>query len=371
MLPMKPGSRVSSYNEWDPLEEIVVGTARGSVKPAYEPASAAYHPPGSAERARHSQRYGADEVEAAERQLDHFVAMLQKLGVTVTRPDPIDQSVGYATPNWTAESGTGQTCPRDLLMVIGSDIIEAPMAQRARFFEYLSYRRLLNTYFRAGARWTAAPKPTMADRMYVDGYSTAEVPYDFDTHPNLTEEEPCFDAASFIRCGRDIFWQPDLVTNQAGADWLGGHLGSGFRLHPMQFLKATPHHIDTTLVPLRPGLMLTNPDRPFKYPQQERLFSDNGWRLVQAVPSVRPIPTAVHISSWISMNLLSLDEHTVVIETAEEPLAELLGPLGFDVIRCPFDRVIQFGGSFHCCTLDVRRNGTLQSYFPALDASSP
>lgn len=363
-------SRVLSYNEWDPLEEIIVGTARGSVKPAYEPASAAYHHPESGERNFHSKRYDTKEIDAAERQLDHFVTLLEGLGVTVTRPDPLDQAVGYATPDWTAESGTGQTCPRDLLMVVGSDIIEAPMAQRARFFEYLSYRRLLNDYFKAGARWSAAPKPTMSDRMYVDDYSTAELPYDFDTHPNLTEAEPCFDAASFIRCGRDIFWQPDLVSNQSGADWLSRHLGPDFRVHRMQFLKATPHHIDTTLVPLRPGLMLTNPDRPLKYPENERLFTDNGWRLVEAVPSVRPIPTAPHISSWISINVLSLDEHTVVIEAAEEPLAELLGSLGCEVIRCPFDRVIQFGGSFHCCTLDVRRNGTLKSYFPVLDSAS-
>ena len=366
---MEPSPRVMSYTEWDPLEEIIVGTARGSMKPAYEPASAAYHPPGPA-RDFHATRYQAEEIDAAERQLDSFVAMLEGLGITVTRPDALDQSVGYSTPDWAAESGTGQTCPRDLLMVVGSDLIEAPMAQRARFFEYLSYRRLLNSYFQAGARWSAAPKPTMADRMYVEGYSTVEEPYDFDTHPNLTESEPCFDAASFIRCGRDIFWQPDLVTNQAGADWLSRHLGPEYRLHKVQFVKATPHHLDTTLVPLRPGLMLTNPDRPFKHPHQRQLFEDNGWRLVDATPSVRPIPHTPHISSWISMNLLSLDEQTVVIETAEEPLAQLLTSLGYEVIRCPFDRVIRFGGSFHCCTLDVRRAGTLQSYFPALDASS-
>jgi len=30
----------------------------------------------------------------------------------------------------------------------------------------------------------------------------------------------------------------------------------------------------------------------------------------------------------------------------------------------PYDKVVQFGGSLHCTTLDVYREGTLQDYFP-------
>lgn len=56
--------------------------------------------------------------------------------------------------------------PRDILMVVGNEIIEAPMAWRARFFEYRAYRPLIKEYFRNGAKWTTAPKPTMADELY-------------------------------------------------------------------------------------------------------------------------------------------------------------------------------------------------------------
>ena len=34
-----------------------------------------------------------------------------------------------------------------------------------------------------------------------------------------------------------------------------------------------------------------------------------------------------------------------------------LGTLGFDVIPVDFVSVYRFGGSFHCCTVDVRRDG--------------
>ena len=56
--------------------------------------------------------------------------------------------------------------PRDILLVIGEEIIEAPMAWRARFFEYRAYRKLMKEYFHAGAKWTTAPKPTMANELY-------------------------------------------------------------------------------------------------------------------------------------------------------------------------------------------------------------
>ena len=63
-------------------------------------------------------------------------------------------------------AGMYAAMPRDILMVVGNEIIEAPMAWRARFFEYRAYRPLIKEYFKKGAKWTTAPKPTMADELY-------------------------------------------------------------------------------------------------------------------------------------------------------------------------------------------------------------
>jgi glycine amidinotransferase len=349
---------VCSYNEWDPLEEIIVGTARGAVRPAAAPSR-----PGT-----RSDRHPPEAIDAAERQLDGFAALLEAEGVVVRRPEPLDQARRVQTPDFAADGGRAQTCPRDVLLVVGDEIIEATMSDRARFFEYLAYRPLIREYFRQGARWTAAPKPSMADEMYVPGYEEASRPYDLATHPNLTETEPCFDAACFARMGRDIVWQPDLVSNQFGADWLQRHLGPEYRIHRIEFAQRQPIHIDATMVPLRPGLVLANPERPARHGGMD-LFTSNGWQVVAPVPSARPKRKTRpwEVSEWISMNVLCLDEHTVVVEQAEEPFIDQLKGLGFDVIPCPFDAVYGFGGSFHCCTIDIRRRGTLQSYFPALD----
>ena len=184
------------------------------------------------------------------------------------------------------------------------------------------------------------------------------------TTPLLTEYEPAFDAASFARFGRDIFWQPDLVSNEFGAAWLARHLGPEFRIHRVRFREPLPTHIDTTLVPVRPGLALVNPQRPC-LDDALSIFSRNGWQLVPAPPSVRSGKSpSREVSNWISMNILMLDERTAMVEQAEAPTIALMKSLGCDVIPVPFDRVYPFGGGLHCATCDIRRDGGLQCYFP-------
>lgn len=357
---------VNSWNEWDPLEEVIVGTARGAMEIGYEPALAPYFSAGHDPRGHAGAKIPDVLVDDAERQLDAFAEMLTRLGIRVRRPDPVDHDVATKTPDWQAPCGRANTCPRDLLLVVGDQIIEAPMSLRGRFFEYRAYRSLLAGYFRQGARWVAAPKPLMSDALYQPNNAPAGAGFDFNEQGLLAEIEPAFDAACFARCGRDLFWQPDLVSNHLGAEWLQRHLGDEFRIHTIRFRERFPTHIDTTLVPIRPGVVLVNPERPCM-DGGLRLFSDNGWQIVAAPPSVRSgrAPSRT-VSNWISMNILMLDERTAVVEAAETPTIDLLKSLGCSVLPVKFDSVYGFGGGFHCCTADIRRSGKLESYFPSV-----
>src|SRR5260370_18424467 len=150
----------------------------------------------------------------------------------------------------------------------------------------------------------------MPDRLYAECGPGRE-PFDFMSGPLLTEFEPVFDAAIFARCGRDIVWQPELVSNEFGAEWLGRHLGPTFRIHRIRFRERTPTHIDTTLVPVRPGLVLINPERPC-IDGSLQMFKANGWQVVSAPPSVRTGPApARDVSNWISLHILMLYQPTV------------------------------------------------------------
>ena len=93
------------------------------------------------------------------------------------------------------------------------------MAWRSRFFEYRAYRPLIKEYFKQGAKWTAAPKPQMTDQLYDAQYPDVDdemLRYKSMAEGKFvtTEFEPCFDAADFIRAGRDIFAQRSHVLEQ-------------------------------------------------------------------------------------------------------------------------------------------------------------
>jgi glycine amidinotransferase len=360
-------SVVNSYNGWDPLEEVIVGSVDNGVRPAFEPALRPYFP-NPADREFKAARRGSDELALAREQLETLAEVLRQEGAIVRRPTPMECFTEVRTPTFQVQSQNSSTCPRDVLLVIGDEIIEASMAMRCRFFEYLPYRTLVTQYFNAGARWTAAPKPSMSDEMYVGDFSTEGGGFDADTNAALSDAEPCFDAASFARCGRDIFYQPDIVTNDFGARWLGRHLGTKYRLHRARFVDAQPQHIDATMVPLRAGLVMMNPERP-PVDNTIALFEENDWKVVWAPPSVRGkyLRTA-EVSNWVSMNVFNVNEDTIICEEREKPMIEFLKSFGFRVIAIPFANVYPFGGSFHCCTLDIRRTSSLQSYFPKLEA---
>lgn len=356
--------RTSSHNEWDPLEAVIVGSVLGAQKCAFEPALGAYFPEDAQARVYPGGRWTPAEISEAEEQLDGLAELLQRLGVEVHRPAAPGDDGSVKTPDFSIAYSNSCACPRDVLLVLGDLIVEAPMAQRARFFEYRGYRALLKQHFSSGGRWLAAPKPFLDEAAFAADYTTATTPYDVDGHPVLLTDDPCFDAASFTRCGRDIFWQPDMVSNRAGFEWVKRAVGPDYTFHEIQFADRYPQHVDTTLIPLRPGLALVNPERP-AVDDSLALFREAGWQLASPPPSVRaglPAP-ARDVSNWISINLLMLDPGTAIVEQAEEPLMEFLSSHGVTAIPVPFDKVYKFGGGLHCCTVDIRRSGSLQSYF--------
>jgi hypothetical protein len=210
------------------------------------------------------------------------------------------------------------------------------MAQRQRYWEHLAYRSLVKDYFKRGARWTAAPKPTMGAEMYRTDFPPNETPERWEAINRrefiTTEFEPCFDAADFTRFGRDIFAQQSMVTNMFGIEWMRQHLGPKYRVHDVRFRDSNPVHMDATLVPLRPGLVMSNPSRPCN---EVDLFTKSGWRVVQPPKSESPSNT-LFCSYWVSMNMLAIDDRRVCVEASEKETIKFLESLGAKPIPVPF-----------------------------------
>jgi glycine amidinotransferase len=350
---------VNSYNEWDPLEEIVVGVIEGASVPKWHIALQATLPEN---QWRFFQQFGGkpfpkEQIEAAKKDLEVFVHILQSEGVIVRRPEILKHHVPYATPQWSSPGGLYAAMPRDVILVIGDEIIEAPMAWRSRYFEGMAYRRLIKYYFKKGAKWTTAPKPQLSDEQYNYDYEVSAAGKE--KNYVITEFEPTFDAADFIRCGRDIFVQKSHVTNEFGINWLRRHLGDKYRVHIIEVNDQHPMHIDASFMPLAPGKLLLNAERILKIPEMFK-----SWDILYAPePCISKKHTLYMTSTWINMNVLMIDHERVIVEKNEESIIKALKNFGLKPIPCPFVNFNTFGGSFHCATLDIRRKGVLQSYF--------
>ena len=66
---------------------------------------------------------------------------------------------------------------------------------------------------------------------------------------------------------------------------------------------------------------------------------------------------------WLNMNVLTVDEKRVIVDSHHTGTMRAMEKWGFEPIPCEFLHYAAFGGAFHCATLDVRRRGTLESYF--------
>ena len=365
---------VSSWNEWDPLKHVIVGRADGTMVQAPEPGVQRDWPKYSFPLGKYGPLPKDMEAKANE-ELDNFAKLLGSKGVRVDRPTPIDFSQQVQTPDWVQKSMFGIMPPRDILLTVGNEILEATMSLRSRWFEFICYRPLLQKYYQEDPnfRWEAAPKPRLSDDTYRKNFWT-----EFNAKSDqeqleqhtlkkqwaLTEIEPLFDAADVGRFGKDLFVQRSTVTNAAGIRWLRQHFPN-HRIHEVIFREPAPMHIDATFIPLRPGLALSNRQRVPLTEEVKELFKKNDWEIVEcAVPSHKDKAPLSYCSVWLSMNVLILDPKTIFVEASETAQMEQFNKLGFNVIPVPFWEVSAFGGGLHCATADVYREGKLEDYFP-------
>jgi N-dimethylarginine dimethylaminohydrolase len=348
-------SRVWSCNEWDRLEEVIVGNPLNARFPAPDKSTQVAEFPDRSLAEIPRGPFPQKIVEETEEDLNEFVRILEGQGVTVKRPDTWPHEAKFSTVHWESH-GYYNYCPRDVLLVIGDHIIETPNVIRSRAQETYSYRTLLMEYMKSGAKWYGAPKPMLLDSLF-DGFDPEK--------PTPRNDEPAFDAANVLRFGRDLIYLVSATGNELGGHWLQSILGDQFRIH---FLKGVYYgsHIDSTLVALRPGLVLANPGRLDDDTLPKILKQ---WKVIYSPPMENTDRYDADYlskcigSDWIDMNAFSISPNLVVVDRNQPTLIKLLEREGLDVIPLNLRHSKLLGGGPHCVTLDVRRAGTLETYF--------
>ncbi|MGW3691537.1 inosamine-phosphate amidinotransferase 1 [Streptomyces sp. NPDC005125] len=346
-------SLVSVHNEWDPLEEVIIGTARGGRWPqpdrglfALEYAALGY---GRLEDLPSGGPISEHIIEQTEAELELLCKELDQLGVVVRRSEPVDHSATIATPDWQTQ-GFFDYCPRDSLLAIGSTLIEAPMVLRSRSYEAFAYRTACLDYLASGASWISAPKPRLTDSMYDPGAPAGQ---------RLRNLEPAFEAADILRFGTDILYLVSDGANEIGARWLQSTLGRAYRVHT--YRAPSSSHADMGIAPLRPGLLLVSPGLMAEDCLPEFL---RDWRRLPCPPMVDTgySPTGLSCTAWIGMNLLVVRPGLAIVDKRQTRLIRFLEQHGIDVIPLQLTYARELRGGFHCVSLDVRRSGELETY---------
>lgn len=390
--------KVNSFNEWDPLKEVVVGTAKGTVgtltwKKASPPSESILTKANNlAKQACPSWLY-----EEVQEDLDNLAKVLESLGVIVHRPTPRDFSQFYGTPDWMSTSNNIYNV-RDLNLVVGNTVVESPSYLESRYYEASCLYPIWYEYLEQGFRWIAAPKPILnydAKLPYFRDESERELTPEDVKHQQLTggrieklhklnEDEILFEAANTVRMGKDLLYLISSSGNAKGAQWLQYVLGEDYKVHVTRDIYRSSH-IDSTVMCLKAGLVLLNDTRVSKSncpdifdKWQKIFFSDvapTSEVELRHQKEVRdPIgyqieelgfQTNLHemSSPWVGLNFLSVNPETVIVDERQTALIKLLENYGFTTIPIPMRHIYTQGGGIHCATLDTVRLGELESYF--------
>jgi N-dimethylarginine dimethylaminohydrolase len=385
--------KLNSHDEWSPLREVILGTVAGFIPPIeMSLADEGLMARAAAIAAKAYPQWYLDEV--AE-DLSELEAVLHKAGVKVHRPAWREARADFRTPNWAAQ-GFDIYNMRDIHAVFGNSLIVSASAARFRLFEHHSMQRVVyDHYFRDGLRWIYAPPPRLVGK-YVEAYKRPWTPLEQnedaqhaklsgglnETFHRLAETEILFDAANVIRLGADILYLISSTGNRLAGQWLQSVLGDSYRVHVTNAYRSS--HLDSTILPLRPGVVLLNNARvgplncPDLFERWDKLYFGDVVPVPEAeVAFHRDVRLPIfhelralgvdsaleHISSpWAGLNVLSLDPSTVLVHDQQVPLIRTLEQTGFTVIPIRMRHCYSMLGGLHCSTLDTVRDGELGDY---------
>lgn len=302
--------KIHSYNEWDRLRSVVVGTSTHANWPISDSVFAQ-----ESERTLWRETpvpSGAVPgwiVHEANEDLEGLVNILRQAGVEVHRPTDMD---------FVALGGMYNYCPRDRLLIAGDVIVDPAMMYPCRDQEAHAYEFLLSHDHRC-----------------------VTMPRDAGI---------VLDAANICRLNDSWLFLESASGNRAAAAWLQAQFPD-INIEICNFYAGV--HIDSTITPLREGLVVLNASRvtPENCPRVLR-----GWDKIWVDDVVaQDFYQYPYASKWIAMNMLSIDPDTVIVDRAQTQLITILERRGITVIPHTLRHSRTLGGGFHCVTLDLWR----------------
>lgn len=298
---------VNSNNEWDTLKEVILGTADHMNWSTTEDFRSKFKsaPVGKVPNTIIYQTNNA---------LESFKKLLERHGVNVLRPEPI---------NYQERNGFGCYSPRDSILIIGDKAICSPMHLKDRLMEQ------------------EALTPHLIGRSLI-------------MYPEQ-DSEYMFDAANVMRCNNEILFLISSTGNYGGARWLQNVLGNEYRITTIPKTVYHGSHLDSTIVPLREGLVMLNAERVTE--DTIPSFMESWDKLWISKDDIKDTPTITQpiCTKWIALNVLSINPELVVCDPDQFILREKLNRVGIESIGVKLPHARYLLGGHHCTTLDTIR----------------
>lgn len=301
---------ISTVDEWSPLKRIIVGDATHANWPVYDPVFS-----------KESEKTTWTEtpvprgpvpqqiINEANEDLNGLATILSELGVEVLRPELL---------NFQIHDGMYNYCPRDRLLVYGNTIVNPAMMYPCRDMELQCYHDIVDS----ATHYHFMPR----------------------------NEGMILDAANVCRLGDKMLFLESASGNRKAYEWLCS-VFPDVEIELCNFYAGV--HIDSTIVPLREGLVMLNASR-VSFDTVPRVFE--GWQKIWVNDVVaQGFHEYPYASKWIAMNMLVVDPNTVIVDKYQTELIKTLESYKFTVIPHELRHSRTLGGGFHCVTLDLER----------------
>jgi len=248
-------------------------------------------------------------VDESNQDLDILAKTLVSLGVEVHRP---------SNRNYRLTGGMYNYCPRDRLLVYGNTVIDCAMMYPCRDQEIFALDCVTN-----------------------HTQNIISMPRD---------QGLVLDAANVARLGDSMLFLESASGNRAAYEWLCKQFPD-VNIELCNFYAGV--HIDSTIVPLREGLVMLNASRVTEA-TCPRVF--DGWNKIYVKDVVaQDFYQYPYASKWIAMNMLVVDPNTVIVDKNQPKLIKTLENWHFTVVPLELRHSRTLGGGFHCVTLDLLR----------------
>ena len=209
-------------------------------------------------------------------------------------------------------------CPRDRLLVYGSTIVDPAMMYPCRDQEILTLEEVTHKS------------------------------HDIRVMPR--DQGMVLDAANVCRLNDTWLYLESDSGNRRAYKWLCNEFPK-VNIELVNFYSGV--HIDSTIVPLREGLVMLNASRVTESTVPKCLQSwEKIWVNEVVAQGFYEYPYA---SKWIAMNMLVVDPNTVIVDKHQHNLIKILETYNFTVIPLELRHSRTLGGGFHCVTLDLLR----------------